>query len=148
MTLLDPGFVNQRFIQIGSVRFAMRLANLVPSISAELVALLEEIGIRTESDLLFSATPSEIFSRLRTGVTSLEELESVIDLVTELCAAPGVSALELSGVEAQARAQDKELCSGNDDVDLLLRGLGSRKLVQISGDKGSGKSVRSPRCVG
>ena len=54
----------------------------------------------------------------------------------------------LNGVEAQARAQDKELCSGNDDVDLLLRGLGSRKPVQVSGDKGSGKSVRSPRCVG
>ena len=107
----------------------------------------EDIGIRTESDLLFSDTPLEIFSRLPTGITSLEELESFIDLVTELCAAPGVSALELSGVEAQARVQDKELCSGNDDVDRLLRGLGSRKLIQISGDRGSGKSVRSPRCI-
>ena len=39
-------------------------ANPVPSISAELIALLEDIGIRTESDLLFSATPLDIFSRL------------------------------------------------------------------------------------
>ena len=133
-----------------SVLFAMRLVNLVPSISTELVAHLEDIGIRTESDLLFSASPLEILSRLPTGKVSLEELESVIDSVTELCAAPGVSALELSGVEAQARrAHDDnlELCSGNDDIDRLLRGLGSRKLIQISGDRGSGKSVRSPRCV-
>ena len=42
----------------------MRLANPVPSISAELVAPLEDIGIRTESDLLFSTTPLDIFSRL------------------------------------------------------------------------------------
>jgi len=46
------------------VHFAMRLANPVPSISAELVPLLEDIDIRTESDLLFSATPLDIFSRL------------------------------------------------------------------------------------
>jgi len=50
----------------------MRLVNLVPFISAELVALLEDIGIRIESDLLFSVTLLEIFSRLPTGITSLE----------------------------------------------------------------------------
>ncbi len=122
----------------------MRLANLIPSVSTELVTYLNTIGIRTEIDLLFSATPWEILGRLPAGSTSLEELNTFINLVTELCAAQGTSALELLNLETEARAKDKELCSGDEQVDRLLRGLGGRKLIHISGERGSGKSVGSP----
>lgn len=121
----------------------MRLANLIPSISTELVAHLNDIGIRTEIDLLFSATPLEILRHLPAGCTSLEELKSFIDLVTGLCAAPGMSALELVSLETRARTKDKELRSGNEQIDRLLCGLGGRKVIHVSGERGSGKSVGS-----
>lgn len=120
----------------------MRLANLVPSISAELVASLDAIGIRTESDLLFSAKPWEILKRLPPNTVSLSDLETAIDIVAELSAAPGVSCFDLFALEAARRGRDTQpLVSGNDNVDRILSGLGRRKLIQISGDKGSGKSV-------
>jgi len=123
----------------------MRLANLTPAASTELVAHLNSIGIRTEIDLLFSATPWEILRRLPAGSTSLEDLDTFITLVTELCAAQGTSALKLLDLEADARVKDKELCSGDEQVDRLLRGLGGRKVIHISGERGSGKSVGTPR---
>lgn len=119
----------------------MRLANLVPSISADLVTALDSIGIRTESDLLFSATPREILKRLPSETVSLEDLEGAIDTVAELSAAPGVSSFELFCLEAQARDAQPPLVSGKEDIDCMLSGLGRHKIIQLSGDKGSGKSV-------
>jgi RAD51-like protein 3 len=121
----------------------MRLANLVPSISTELVAGLNTIKIRTENDLLFSATPQEIFNRLPPGtVVSLEDLEAAIDTVAELSAASGVSCFNLLALEDRATDAHVPLVSGNEDIDRILSGLGRyKKIVQISGDKGSGKSV-------
>jgi RAD51-like protein 3 len=121
----------------------MRLANLVPSISAELVTALDTLGIRTESDLLFSATPREILNRLPPETVSLEDLETAIDAVAELSAASGVSCFNLLTLEAGPRGSDAPapFVSGNEDIDRILSGLGRHKIIQLSGDKGSGKSV-------
>lgn len=119
----------------------MRLANLVPSISAKLVTDLNTVGIRTASDLIFSATPWDIFKCLPPESGSLEDLETAIDIVAELCAAPGESCYDLFVLEAQARERDAPLVSGNENIDRILSGLSRHKMIQISGDKGSGKSV-------
>jgi len=120
----------------------MRLANLVPSISAELVAALNTLGIRTESDLLFSATPREILNRLPPETVSLEDLEAAIDTVAELSAAVGVSCFNLALEAGPIRSDSPApLVSGNEYIDRLLSGLGRHKIIQLSGDKGSGKSV-------
>ncbi|KAJ3510880.1 hypothetical protein NLJ89_g4419 [Agrocybe chaxingu] len=119
----------------------MRLANLVPSIPGQLVASLEAIGIRTETELLLSTSTLDIFRRLPPGITTLQKLTEVVSLVAELCAAPGLSAYELLNLEEQARKQHRPLCSGNEALDGLLRGLPARRVIEISGDKGSGKSV-------
>ena len=124
-------------------RSVMRLASLVPSISAELVAGLDAVGIRTESDLLFSVQdPREILRRLPPDSFSLGDLETAIDIVAELSAAPGMSCFDLLALEAPTRGRDTQpLVTGNDNADRILSGLGRRRLIQISGDKGSGKSV-------
>jgi RAD51-like protein 3 len=119
----------------------MRLSNLVPSLPASLVASLEANGIRTEVDLLFSAPTFDIFRRLPAGTVTLQELIDYTSLAAELCAAPGVSAHEVFMNEEAASATDVELRSGNLELDTLLQGLGRRKVIEVSGDRGSGKSV-------
>ena len=121
----------------------MRLANLVPSISAELVTAFNTLEIRTETDLLFSATPHELLNRLPPETVSLEDLEAAINTVAELSAASGVSCFNLSTLEAGPSGSDAPapLVSGNECIDRILSGLGRHKIIQLSGDKGSGKSV-------
>jgi len=119
----------------------MRLSNLVPSLPAPLVASLEANGIRTEVDLLFSASTFDIFRRLPAGTVTLQELINYTSVAAELCAAPGVSAYEVFSQEEAARSNEVELQSGNSELDALLQGLGGRKVIELSGDKGSGKSV-------
>jgi RAD51-like protein 3 len=119
----------------------MRLANLVPSIPADLVTTLDALGIRTESDLLLSATLQEILRRMPPDTLSLQDLEAAIETVAELSAAPGESCFNLLAQEAREPGKYAPLISGNEDIDRILSGLGRHKLVQISGDKGSGKSV-------
>ena len=123
----------------------MRLSNLVPPLPISLVASLEAIGIRTEVDLLFSAPTFDIFRRLPAGTVTLQELIDYTSLAAELCAAPGVSAYEVFMKEEAASATDIELRSGNFELDALLQGLGRRKVIEVSGDRCSGKSVCLPR---
>jgi len=120
----------------------MRLSNMVPSVFADLVVALESIQIRTETDLLFSAPLADIHKRLPAATVSLQMLIELVELVTELCAASGQSSLDLLDLDEQCTAQGKELSCGNQGVDVLLRGLCGRKVIEISGDKGSGKTVR------
>jgi len=120
----------------------MRLSNLVPSIPADLVASLEAIGVRTEIDLLFSASTFEIYKRLPANTIALQELIDFTSLAAELCAAPGMSANEALRLEKESLTGDDELCSGVEEVDEILRGLGRRRVIELSGDKGSGKTVR------
>jgi len=120
----------------------MRLSNMVPPIFADLVVALESIQIRTETDLLFSAPLPDIYKRLPAATVSLQMLIELVELVTESCATSGRSSLDLLDLDEQCTAQGKGLSCGNQGVDVLLRGLCGRKVIEISGDKGSGKTVR------
>ncbi|KAH9481595.1 DNA repair protein RAD51-like protein 4 [Psilocybe cubensis] len=121
----------------------MRLASLVPFIPADLVASLEAHGIRTEFDLLFSASTFDIYKRLPANTVTFQELIDYTSLVAEHCAAPGISGQEIFRLEKLASSEYSELQSGCASLDALLHGLGGRKVLEISGDKGTGKSVRS-----
>ena len=119
----------------------MRLSSLIPEISAESVRHLEASGIRTDSDLLF--TPLlELYKKLEPNTHSLQDLARLCATVTELCAAPVTLATDLLESENHASARDIELAVGDEAVDDLLRGLGGPRLVEISGDRATGKSVR------
>ncbi|KAK7061455.1 P-loop containing nucleoside triphosphate hydrolase protein [Favolaschia claudopus] len=116
----------------------MRLAAL-PSLPANLVSSLESCGIITEIDLLFSASTLEILRRLTPGNTSLQELERFKALVANSVSAPGHSAAELSK-ETEEEEEDA-LLSGIPQLDEILSGLTlPGRLIEVSGDKKSGKS--------
>ncbi|KAJ7067975.1 P-loop containing nucleoside triphosphate hydrolase protein [Mycena amicta] len=103
-----------------------------------LVSCLDECGIRTEIDLLFSATTIDIFRRLPAGTTTLAQLDDFKGLVAELAAAPGLTAESLIDTYAQDHT---ELLSGSPLLDQLLSGItGPRQLLEVSGDRGSGKT--------
>lgn len=122
----------------------MRLSNLAPSIPATVLACLEAQGIRTDIDLLFSASTLDIFKRLPAGTATLEELADYTALAAEMGAASSVSGYDLL-LEEQARSKNSELHTGNRELDAFLSGLDGRCVIEMSGDKGSGKSVRYSR---
>jgi RAD51-like protein 3 len=126
----------------------MRLSNLIPSLPQDLIGALEKIGIRTEMDLLFSSSALDIYNRLPAGSITFQDLSYYIELTAELCAAPGASARDLWLLEDEARRKDVQLATGDEEFDLFLSGLGSRRILELSGDSGSGKTVRIPKILG
>jgi hypothetical protein len=126
-------------LPLSSSSDSMRLAALVPTIPLDFVETLEKSGIRTDTELLFSGTAAEIFKRLPPETVSLHELVKYIALVTERAAAPGIRADILLSQESL----DCELTSGVAELDRLLGGFTGSHVFEISGDKGSGKSVRA-----
>lgn len=120
----------------------MRLSNLIPSIPANLVTCLDAINIHTETDLLFSASTFDIFRRLPGGTISLQELIYYTDLVAELCAAPAISGYDLLSLANESQRVAVELTSGHQELDDFLLGLSGGRVIEISGDRGTGKSAR------
>ncbi|KAJ7179422.1 P-loop containing nucleoside triphosphate hydrolase protein [Mycena filopes] len=115
----------------------MRLAACVPAVPAQLVSCLEKCSIRTDADLLFSGSTLDIFRRLPSGTTTLRELGQVTALVANLASAPGQSAVEMLA----ELSEPDDFLTGLPPLDEILRGLTtSRRLIEVSGDKGSGKT--------
>ncbi|KAJ7095090.1 P-loop containing nucleoside triphosphate hydrolase protein [Mycena belliarum] len=116
----------------------MRLAACVPNIPAQLVSSLETCGIRTDTDLLFSASPFDILRRLPPGSTTLSELKQVTALVAKLASGSGHSAADLLSLTHTERSGEAFL-SGIPQLDELLCGLATPcRLIEVSGCKGSG----------
>jgi RAD51-like protein 3 len=106
-----------------------------------LVESLEQCGIRTDAELLFSAPVFDIFRRLPAGTVTLRDLTKYIDIVAEKTSAPGISAAKLLDLESKARENDPDLLSGVPELDELLGGFGRHRVIEISGDSQSGKTV-------
>jgi hypothetical protein len=111
----------------------MRLS-AITLLPTSLVSSLEQCGIRTETDLLFSYTVVDIFQRLPPGTVSMNDLTNYIALVTKWVAAPGVRGDELLH-------KSTPLSTGVSALDELLGGFGVSRVLEISGDKGTGKTV-------
>jgi RAD51-like protein 3 len=116
----------------------MRLSSLAP-LPAALVSALAERGIRTETDLLFLNARDDIFRKLPPGTTSLRELTEYITLVAERSSAFHARADSLLGKPGN---HDRDIETGNPALDNLFRGMAGSNVVELSGDKGSGKTVR------
>jgi RAD51-like protein 3 len=121
----------------------MRLHSLIPTVPSDLVTALENCGIRTDTDLLFSGTTIEVLRKLPPGVVSLADLEKYTRLVAESASAPGIRGDEQYAEELRKRNEDTiDLTSGVAELDALVGGFGNSRVFEISGDKGSGKTVR------
>lgn len=134
-----------------TLRGDMRLKSIVPPLAETLLAALDDCNIRTDSDLLFSGTPLQIYEKLPQGTISLGDLERHIRNLIEYLAAPAIRANELlvqEKVRHDASGYGTISC-GVSELDKLTDGYSGPKVLEISGDHGSGKSVRqtSVSCV-
>ncbi|KAJ4467516.1 P-loop containing nucleoside triphosphate hydrolase protein [Lentinula lateritia] len=123
----------------------MLLKALPPNILPDgLAAQLASLGISTSTDLIFSSTSLlEIYMRLPSKSISFTDFEACIDSISEKLAAPGLEAAKL---DHETRLDFKmETLSSLDNY--LGGGLPCKRIIEISGDKGSGKSVLLLNCV-
>ena len=119
---------------------------MIPTVPSDLVAILEACGIKTDADLLFSGTPIDILQRLPPGVVSLADLKTYIALVAETTSARGSRGDELYTEESQRRHDYGTIITcGVDELDALVSGFGNGRVFEISGNRGSGKTVRRTR---
>ena len=106
-----------------------------------LVVSLEQIGIRTDSDLLFSASTADILQLLPPGTVTFQNLKNYIAQITDRCSAVGVRGDILLTIECEKQDQEPDLGSGLKDLDVLLNGFGGSRVFEVSGEKSSGKTV-------
>jgi RAD51-like protein 3 len=121
----------------------MRLTSLVPSIPAELVAALaNSCSIRTDTDILFFGSSLDIIKKLPLGTVTLSDLERFIQLVAERASAPGRRGDEILAEMSGQNDTHFQTSCGVRELDDLIGGFGGSRVIEISGEKGSGKTVR------
>jgi RAD51-like protein 3 len=120
----------------------MRLSAFIPPIPAELLGSLEELGIKTDSDLLFSDSGLGTYQKLLPTTISPRNFIQTISDVAERAAAPALRPTHLLAHQNAESIQNSELASGIPELDALLHGFGGSRVIEISGDKASGKTVR------
>jgi RecA/RadA recombinase len=121
----------------------MRLSSLVPLLPVDLVTCLENCGIRTDADLLFSGTVLDIFQRLPAGTISLYELTNCLRLVAKMTSATGICAVDLLSPASMNQGNDDFLSDVPELDELLGGGFGGSRILEISGDRASGKTASS-----
>ncbi|KAI0733495.1 P-loop containing nucleoside triphosphate hydrolase protein [Fomitopsis betulina] len=121
----------------------MRIQAVVPPPPQSLSSALTQIGVRTDSDLLFSAPPVDIFLKLPPDTISLHDFNDFVMRVAQQAAAPAITADMLFEQEKTKDGADlfAEPTIGVKCLDELLGGLAPPRIIEVSGDRGSGKSL-------
>ncbi|KAH9949902.1 P-loop containing nucleoside triphosphate hydrolase protein [Amylocystis lapponica] len=121
----------------------MRLQALVPPLPQTFLAALDANGIKTDGDLLFSASPSDIFKNLPPGTVSLHDFSNLIAHVAAGAAAPALRGDQYLAMETKRHENifRDDMASGVPQLDQLVGGFSGPRVVEISGDRGSGKTV-------
>ncbi|VDB83793.1 unnamed protein product [Peniophora sp. CBMAI 1063] len=105
---------------------------------------LQSIRIHTAQDFLFASMPV-LFHRLPAGCTTLHELNEIHAHVLGLCGAQGISGDILYEMETTENSEIFRVTSPvtqlNDLVGGDFGGSGRGKVLEISGDTGSGKTA-------
>ena len=122
----------------------MRLKTIVPPLPDNLLTALEHRDIRTDADLLFSGTALEIYERLPQGIITLAELEALVQSVISHVSTPAIRGDELLERETAMHEASpaRRISCGVPALDALTNGYSGPKVLEISGDHGSGKTVR------
>ena len=111
----------------------MRLTT-ISQLPKDLVDALGKCGIRTDTDLLFSRTPLEVFHGLPDGTISLSDFLECFNVVTEVVSTPGVRAIDTFTRDAWVK-------TGVLIFDELLGESSGHEVIEIAGGRGSGKSA-------
>lgn len=127
----------------------MRLRTLGEPLTDELITALEACNIKTDTDLILSGIPTDIWLKLPPDTISLKDLTTVIESVTEILSAPSYTGIEL--LQCEEKRRDKlasvPLRSGVQVLDDLVGGFGYQQLLEISGAQGSGKTALALQIV-
>lgn len=123
------------------------LATYSPPISPDLLQHLSSINIITTPDFIFTP-PTTLLRLLPQGSTTLSELKQCIALVTSLAAGEFTAGDALYELEMSLAGRDGgEVRSGVAALDAQLGGsfggVEGGRVVEVSGESGSGKTVRS-----
>ena len=123
----------------------LRLNSITPSLPGDLMLALEEIGVKTDVDLLFSESTTELFAKLPPGIVSLRDFNHIIAQVTKSAAAPPIRADEYLETETHLRENlfvvEDALGCDVPELDRLVGMFSTPRVFEISGDRGSGKTV-------
>lgn len=122
---------------------SMRLRAVTPALPDALISSLEECGIRTDADLMFSGTAMQLYEKLPQGTITLVELEKHIQDTIRCVSAEGARGDELLAQEEEkylTRAPGR-ISSGIPELDQMIIGYNGPRVLEISGDHGSGKTV-------
>ncbi|KAI0635525.1 P-loop containing nucleoside triphosphate hydrolase protein [Trametes polyzona] len=128
----------------------MRLQHFSPPVKPELVDALQSIGIRTDTDLLLGDNPTDIFKRLPPELgLSLLDFRRAVSKIAELASATSVYGDAL--LEQETKRQEdifkEDMLVGVPELDSLLGGFSPPKVIELSGDRGSGKTALALRVV-
>jgi hypothetical protein len=122
----------------------MRLSSLSPDVlPATLIDALRTLGIVSDADLFFSATPLEIWRKLPPNSVPLSEFERCVKTVMLQCSVPGFIAAEVDG-RPVSNPLEPEIPTGVGDLDQLLGTTLQDSVVEISGRSRSITAVRAP----
>ncbi|PPQ75252.1 hypothetical protein CVT24_007430 [Panaeolus cyanescens] len=118
----------------------MRLTNLVPEISQDIVEILGQIGIHTDVDLLLSYSDFELWKMLPKGTITLQQLKDLKRRVQPLCSAEGYSGKDILNLDL-TDYKPLQLFSSDGEPVPLTPPIPVASVVEVSGDKGSGKTI-------
>ncbi|KAI0805946.1 P-loop containing nucleoside triphosphate hydrolase protein [Irpex lacteus] len=120
----------------------MRLKAIVPALPVQLITALEDCGIRTDTDILFtSGTAMQVYEKLPLGTVTLAQLEQYIQRVVEAASATMTGGEELLAQEEAQSATFNPILTGVPQLDEIINGSNGPKVLEISGDHGTGKTV-------
>ncbi|TCD61843.1 hypothetical protein EIP91_007833 [Steccherinum ochraceum] len=127
----------------------MRLRTIGHPLSAELIDALDLLNIKTDSDLIFSGTPTEIWLKLPPDTIRLQEEIDVVEAVLARVSAPGRTGLDELDLEKRRHEElsKVEMSSGVQKLDALIGGFGHQRVLEVSGDRGSGKTALALQIV-
>ncbi|CCM03090.1 uncharacterized protein FIBRA_05210 [Fibroporia radiculosa] len=127
----------------------MRLRALVPPLPENLLDALDACDITTDSDLIFVKNLTELFRKLPPMTMGFQEFLDLVSRVIKQAAAPAIRGDQLLAKERKRREDDiyGDLSTGVPELDVLLGGLRPPRVVEISGDKGSGKTALALQIV-
>ncbi|KAI0346291.1 P-loop containing nucleoside triphosphate hydrolase protein [Trametopsis cervina] len=120
----------------------MRLRSIKPPLPEALLVALEGCDIRTDADLMLRQSIAlDIWKKIPPGVLSMSEVESYVRDIISRTSTSVLCGKDLAWLEAQQDAARAKLATGVPQLDEIINGVNGPKVLEISGDHGSGKTA-------
>ncbi|KZT57683.1 hypothetical protein CALCODRAFT_483008 [Calocera cornea HHB12733] len=109
--------------------------------------ILEQSGLKTTDDLLFTSSTSEQYARLEHGSMSFTEFASLKEEVTKFMGAPGLTGDVAYMLEKETVSSRYKGYTGVPELDQLLDGFGHYGVIEIAGGRETCKTLLASHIV-